>query len=724
MSSQVSLELKFQSDGEDTAVKLADKLLIGRNPGCAIVLAESSVSGKHAAVVSKGDRWFLADLDSSNGIVVDGKKVKQLQLLPGARFRIGGTSFQVAEVSSANEKKTSRSPAKSPSASAGGRSAASRGAGGDLVIQRTSLDKVESGGSIALQTLVFIGILGMLFYSSFDLLSNLASDPNAMEVDGDLFSGSGAFESASSLEALASRPQGAELLIESGEGASQGMSWLEVIGEPAADGSLRLLWDEQFSVPAGQGVRVSAAMKSVGFDRFGLVVRWTETSDADSAVISEDFTVVRPRSGWSRIALESPAAISDGFASATVSVIGLSDRGNRGSFSVDQWVAKIVEMERPSEVLLESQSDQQRVSLLLDDRGVGQVIKGRLEMISDLRMSLGAPGQGSRWGQILPLRKEPFVVGEDESYRLGFELNESGESAVIQQFVRAQNQRIDMSWTLQRAVPASLVFRIKSKRLSRKLSGFSGGMSVSSGLKEGQLEFTGDEFALGEGNQQVVLSLSRPALWSGVLTEQGDLVVSVDHGVIEAGGLLDLAISASSAREQENLDRVIQQLSLMIDERRFGEASMALSSAREQMGWRDDLESRLSVFSDRISAEVGAVQAQLEAVQEDIRRYPGSPAEGFLVEICEDAQKRFKGLAIEAQAGRILQEIQGQSSLEKTESEKNRVQTILALAREATENSRGELARFYYRHVIETSPGTPAAAEAEQGIKIVEAKGI
>ncbi|MFL2857424.1 MAG: hypothetical protein ACJ0DK_03295 [Planctomycetota bacterium] len=33
MSSQESLELRYQADGEDQRVLLADKLLIGRNPG-------------------------------------------------------------------------------------------------------------------------------------------------------------------------------------------------------------------------------------------------------------------------------------------------------------------------------------------------------------------------------------------------------------------------------------------------------------------------------------------------------------------------------------------------------------------------------------------------------------------------------------------------------------------------------------------------------------------
>ena len=719
MSSQESLQLRYQVEGKEQHVALADKLLIGRNQGCAIVLAESSVSSKHAAIVAKDDRWFIADLDSSNGIVSDGKKVKQLQLKAGVKFRIGSTAFLV---SGAEDHAAGTAPAQSR---AGTRKPAAKVAGGsDMVIQRSQIDNVDSGGSIALQTLVFIGILAILFYSSFDLLSDLAEDPNALQIPGDLFLGAGAFESDSSLSLLSATPGAVDMVLESGASASQGASWLEATGEPAEDGSLRLVWNKQFSVEAGQGVLVTASMKSAGFERYGLSVRWAEVSGADSTVIAEDYAVVRPRSGWSRIALESPAAIDDGFATATVSIIGLSDRKSRGSISVDQWVAKIVDMEKSETVLLTSQSDQQQVSILLDDRGVGQVIKGRLEMVSDLRMSLGAADGREKWGQILPLRKEPFVKGEDDSFRMGFELAEVGESAVIQQFVRAQSQRVDMSWTLQRSVPASLSFRIKSKRLGLGLSGFSSGVPVSSGLDKGQIDFIGDEFALGEGNQQVVLSLNKSARWFGFQNSQGDLVMTVDHGLVEAGGLLDMSISASSAREQENLDRVIQKLGQLVDQRRFGEASFTLANTREQMGWRDDLESRLAIFTDRISQEVAAVESQLAAVQEDIRRFPGSPAEGFLVEICEDAQERFKGLSIESQASRILQEIRGQSDLEEEKSQQNRVQAILLLANQAANSNRGELARFYYRHVIETSPESPAAAEAEQGLKLVEAKGI
>lgn len=716
MSSQGNLKLRFGNSDGDQSVPLVDKLLIGRHPGCQIVLAESSVSSKHAAVIAKGDRWFIADLDSSNGIVSDGQKVKQLQLKDGVQFRIGATAFTVTGATSASSNKAASGAAPKVTSSS---------AGGDLVIRRSSSgDQLTTGGSVALQTLVFIGILGILFYSSFDLLNNLASDPNAMEIQGDILVGFGAFEVPESASKFIPLGKDVEANLQSGDAAPQGGSWLEALGEPGADGSLRMLWEDQFLVEAGSGILMTASMKAVGFDRFGLSVRWSTNSTDESILISEDYAVVKPRSTWSRIALESPVPVGEKFYTATISIVGFSDRGGRGSLSVDQWVAKRVEMEPASGISLVSLSDQQQVGLQLDDRGVGQVTKDRLEMVSDLRMSLGTVSDRSPWGQLLPSRKEPFLVGEDGSFRMGFELDEMGESAVIQQFVRPQNQRLDMSWTVQRSVPALTAFRVKEKRLSLPLSGYMNGMLKLAGLEGDSFSFVGDEFALGEGSQQVVLILSRPAEWSGYRDSAGDLVVVINHGLLEAGGLVDLSISASSAREKETLDRIVQELDLLLDQRSFGEASQRLASAREQLGWRDDLESRLSSYDVRISDEISAVESQLQAVQEDIRRYPGSPAEGFLIEICTDAKLRFKGLAVETQAVRILNEIESQNSIQEEKAVLGKVQTLLLLAQKATDEERGELARFYYEHVLANSPGTDAAKEAEQGLKIIEAKGI
>ncbi len=77
---------------------LLDKaeLTIGRGEDCDIVIAHSSVSRNHARIVSEGVRWTLIDLDSANGIFVDGVRFKSTEIKHGSVVQIGQVRFQVS----------------------------------------------------------------------------------------------------------------------------------------------------------------------------------------------------------------------------------------------------------------------------------------------------------------------------------------------------------------------------------------------------------------------------------------------------------------------------------------------------------------------------------------------------------------------------------------------------------------------------------------------------
>jgi len=59
---------------------LKDDNVIGRQPDCSIVLAEESISRKHARVYCKDDRYFVQDLGSTNGTFVNGKLIEQAEI--------------------------------------------------------------------------------------------------------------------------------------------------------------------------------------------------------------------------------------------------------------------------------------------------------------------------------------------------------------------------------------------------------------------------------------------------------------------------------------------------------------------------------------------------------------------------------------------------------------------------------------------------------------------
>ncbi len=70
-------------------VPLADEVVLGRDPGCAVRLFADDVSRRHARVAADEDGHLLVDLDSTNGTWVNGSAVRVHRLRAGDRVRLG-----------------------------------------------------------------------------------------------------------------------------------------------------------------------------------------------------------------------------------------------------------------------------------------------------------------------------------------------------------------------------------------------------------------------------------------------------------------------------------------------------------------------------------------------------------------------------------------------------------------------------------------------------------
>jgi len=67
---------------------------IGRSRDCDIVLDDVAVSRRHAEIRAGADGWMVADLDSTNGLMVNGRGVRDVQVLqPGDRIELGSTAI-------------------------------------------------------------------------------------------------------------------------------------------------------------------------------------------------------------------------------------------------------------------------------------------------------------------------------------------------------------------------------------------------------------------------------------------------------------------------------------------------------------------------------------------------------------------------------------------------------------------------------------------------------
>jgi hypothetical protein len=79
-----------------------DLSVVGRDPGCDVVLPDGSVSRRHARLERRGDTWFVVDTGSANGTTIDSLRVAEAVLRTGQQLRFGASSFQV-EIEGADE---------------------------------------------------------------------------------------------------------------------------------------------------------------------------------------------------------------------------------------------------------------------------------------------------------------------------------------------------------------------------------------------------------------------------------------------------------------------------------------------------------------------------------------------------------------------------------------------------------------------------------------------
>jgi hypothetical protein len=71
------------------------RLVIGRSSACQLVLADDTVSRRHAELRTDDGRWLLRDLGSSNGTWVNGRRVVEAEVRPGDLVHLGGAQIRL-----------------------------------------------------------------------------------------------------------------------------------------------------------------------------------------------------------------------------------------------------------------------------------------------------------------------------------------------------------------------------------------------------------------------------------------------------------------------------------------------------------------------------------------------------------------------------------------------------------------------------------------------------
>lgn len=81
--------------GGDLIPLLKNSLLVGRRESCDIVLRFSNVSAHHCQLTLNNGYWFVKDLNSRNGVKVNGIRVRDKRLDPGDVLSVANRKYKV-----------------------------------------------------------------------------------------------------------------------------------------------------------------------------------------------------------------------------------------------------------------------------------------------------------------------------------------------------------------------------------------------------------------------------------------------------------------------------------------------------------------------------------------------------------------------------------------------------------------------------------------------------
>jgi pSer/pThr/pTyr-binding forkhead associated (FHA) protein len=75
-------------------------LRLGRSPDNDIILRDPATSGHHARVERRGETFWIVDLGSTNGTLVNGEPIQEKELNSGDRVTIGQNAVQFSVIGS------------------------------------------------------------------------------------------------------------------------------------------------------------------------------------------------------------------------------------------------------------------------------------------------------------------------------------------------------------------------------------------------------------------------------------------------------------------------------------------------------------------------------------------------------------------------------------------------------------------------------------------------
>ncbi len=92
----ITLSIKIDRGQESVRRFLQPEVMIGRDPGCDLAVMDEALSAHHARLAHHHGQWWLEDLNSTNGTLLNREKLTTpAVVITGDQFKCGNTVFGI-----------------------------------------------------------------------------------------------------------------------------------------------------------------------------------------------------------------------------------------------------------------------------------------------------------------------------------------------------------------------------------------------------------------------------------------------------------------------------------------------------------------------------------------------------------------------------------------------------------------------------------------------------
>lgn len=683
---QTAMTLKAKGGPADGQIFAIGKKVtkIGRSPQNDIALNDNSVSGKHAEIIVEGGKAQLTDLESRNGLHVNGAKMKIRDLENGDVILIGATELHFSNGAAADAGQTVTATAH-PGDTSG-------------EINHSFLDRFLTK-RVKIALAVFVPLILILFVASM-----MNSEKPAAFYADNLLTKNPSFETKEKLEGWECTRGTAKI-----EPAGfDGMQCLRLSGSLAGDISA-ICWSESVAVAPENKYEITSFVNNTGGESATFCVRWS-SPDMKWVQLIEIGKLTDNAIEWREVKEEFIPPSWAKSAQFGCMLIG------QGSSKFDGVVLREV-----SEKIARKNLSAGRMKLEMNRHGEWNISDGQKMLISRGRAAVNFAGRSAT--QTIGTVEQGWPKASLDKVEVQGMIGLDGkihytESVATDKGIAEIKYSINLDGQLEKVPSIEFMSELPLIKDGVTLEDARGASSTEAASFEGKANIS--QITFGKGASRIFLHIYPPATVS--VSGDGPVTWHFDFAAADAAAGFTLKFDSLNDAKSRELAAELQK------------AAKAKTDGNlvEAVKLYEDFIAKNKLYKPEIAEatrQLKAAKEELEGITASAEAASKRAIESGADEDFESAEKVIEGLlpkvkgdVSEKPIRDILAKVRTQRQAARQKIISDRAQALLDEAKQEKARGENKFARIHLQDIIKQFPNTKFAEEAKQILDTIPAE--